>query len=423
MKIRISQATIIDKRHPDNGKVKDIFISNGVITNISNAITDEADKVISAPGLCVSIGWMDLRVNFRDPGHEHKEDLNSGLRAAARGGFTAVAISPHTSPPIDNKASVEYLLNRSRDAAVEIFPLGSLSKGMKGESLSEMFDMFEAGAVAFSDDKQSVASSGLLQRALLYAKNFGAPIFHFPQDEGLTAGGQMNEGIESTKLGLKGIPSIAEEIVVQRDISLLEYTSGRLHLGPVSDARSVELINAARRKGLDITCETTAAHLAYSDEQVGNFDSNYKLMPPLRSEANRKLLIDQLAEGKIQVVSSDHCPEDEENKRLEFDYAAFGTAGIEVFFPLLYSACGDAIAMDHLVAAFSINPRELLGVDCPEINTGNMANLTLFTTQEPTNVVRPLLESKAYNIAELGKEIPGRVVAIINQGVLAEPNP
>jgi dihydroorotase len=403
--------------------VVDILISNGVITKIADTLTDEAEKVIDAPGLCVSIGWMDMRANFRDPGHEYKEDLNSGLRAAARGGFTAVALSPDTYPAVDSKGAIEYALNRTRDAAVEIFPIGALSKGLKGESLAEMYDMFEAGAVAFGDDKRSIATSGLLHRALLYAKNFGAPILHFPYDASLIPGGQMNEGIESTKLGLKGIPSIAEEITVQRDITLLGYTEGRLHLGPVSDARSVELIHAARQSGLSLTCETTAAHLAYSDLSVAGFDSNFKLMPPLRTEENRRLLVQQLAEGKIQVISSDHSPEDEEHKKLEFDYANFGAAAIEVFFPLVYSACANSIPIDQLVAAFSIHPRQVLDINCPAIEVGEVANLTLFTIAESTHVVRPLLQSKAYNIAEIGKELSGRVVAIINQGILAEPNP
>ncbi len=423
MKIRICQATIVDKRHPDNGKVVDIMISNGVISKIADTITEEADKVITANGLCVSIGWMDMRVNFRDPGQEHKEDLNSGLRAAARGGFTAVALSPDTNPVADSKGAIAYVLNRSRDAAVEVFPIGALSKGLNGESLAEMYDMYEAGAVAFGDDKRSIATSGLLHRALLYAKNFGAPVLHFPYDATLIPGGQMNEGIESTKLGLKGIPSIAEEIAVQRDIALLGYTEGRLHLGPISDARSVDLIHSAAQAGHTLTCETTAAHLAYSDQNVAGFDSNFKLMPPLRTEENRKQLIQKLAEGKIQVISSDHSPEDEEHKKLEFDYANFGAAAIEVFFPLVYGACADSIAIDQLVAAFSIHPRQVLNINCPTIEVGEMANLTLFSTQEPTHVVRPLLQSKAYNIAEIGKEMSGRVVAIINQGILAEPNP
>ena len=416
MKIRISKAQIVDERHPDNGKKRDILIENGKITKIAATISTPADRVIEGPGLCVSIGWMDMRANFRDPGDEQKEDLESGLKAAAHGGFTAVAHMPSTSPAVDNKGAVEYLLNRSRTNKVEVVPIGAVSKKLAGESLAEMYDMHLAGAKAFSDDKKSLAESGMLHRALLYTKNFDATVIHFPYDSTLIPNGQINEGVQSTELGLKGIPAIAEEMMVDRDLTLLNYTEGKLHLGPLSSAASVKRIASAKKDGLSITCETTAAHLAYSEEVLDGFDSNYKLLPPLRSEQNRKELIKLLKAGKIDVISSDHSPEDEEHKKLEFDYANFGAAGIETFFPLLYNAVGETMELDKLIATFSINPRRILGMPIPEIKEGVKANLTLFSTVQKTSFSRKDLKTKAYNVAEVGREMNGKVLETISPG-------
>lgn len=411
MKILISKATIVDERHPDNGKKRDILIENGKITKIAATIKIDADKEIKGEDLCVSIGWMDMRANFRDPGDEQKEDLESGLKAAANGGFTAVALMPSTNPAIDNKGAVEYLRNRAKSSKIQVVPIGSLSKKRAGESLAEMYDMYQAGAKAFSDDKASIAESGLLQRALLYTKNFDSLIIHFPYDASLIPQGQINEGIQSTLMGLKGIPAIAEEMMVDRDLTLLDYTNGRLHLGPVSSAESIKRIASAKKDGLHVTCETTAAHLAYSEEVLEGFDTNFKLLPPLRSEQNRKELIKLLKSGKIDVISSDHSPEDEEHKKLEFDYANFGMASIESFFPVVYSAIGESMDLAKLVATFSINPRRILDIEIPEIKEGVHANLTLFSTSEYTVFEKKNLKTKGHNVAEIGKKLRGKVVA------------
>jgi dihydroorotase len=422
MKIRIAQATIVDKRHPDNGKKMDLLISNGIIEKIAEKIDVKVDKTVEAEGLCVSIGWMDMRANFRDPGDEHKENLESGLRAAAHGGFTAIALSPATKPAIDSKGAVEYVLNRSRETATEIIPIGAVSKGLKGESLSEMYDMYLAGAKAFGDDKQPLSESGMLHRALLYTKNFDATVMHFPFDTQLIPHGQMNEGVQSTKMGMRGIPAISEEMMVGRDLTLLEYTGGRLHLGPLSSPGSITLVNAARKKGLRITCETTSAHLAYNDDVLEGYDSNFKILPPLRAEKERKALIKALKNGLIDVISSDHSPEDEEHKKLEFEFASFGMASIESFFPLLYKTCKEDILLADLIATFSIHPRQILDVPVPEIQAGAEANLTLFSTEEKSHIVRNLLKTKGINIAELGQELEGKVVGIINRGMWVAAN-
>ena len=407
MKTLISQAKIIDKRHDQNGAIVDILIEDGIIKKIAASISEPADEKIDGDGLCVSIGWMDMRANFRDPGEEYKEGISNGLKVAAKSGFTAVALSPDTTPAIDNKGAVEYLKNRAKGSGVDIYPIGAVSVGLKGESMSEMYDMHQAGARGFGDDKHSLDESGLLHRALLYTSNFEAPVFHFPYDSSLIPHGQINEGELSTSLGLKGIPAISEEMMVRRDLTLLAYTEGRLHLGPISSAQSADLADGSKQKGLRITTEVTAAHLAFSEEKLHDFDVNFKLMPPLRTEENRKALIAALKAGKIDVISSDHSPEDEEHKKLEFDLANFGMAGMELFFPMVLGAVGNELPLDELVAKFSIAPREILGIDVPMIVEGEKVNLTVFSTEESSEQSNH--QSKAYNIPKLNQQMRGKI--------------
>ena len=412
MKTLISQAKIIDKRHAQNGETVDLLIVDGKIEKIAPSINDAVDEKIEGDGLCVSIGWMDMRANFRDPGEEYKEGVANGLKVAAKSGFTAIALSPDTTPAIDNKGAVEYLRNRAKGSGVDIYPIGAVSVGLKGESMSEMYDMHQAGAVGFGDDKHSLNESGLLHRALLYTSNFNAPVFHFPYDSSLIPNGQINEGELSTNLGLKGIPAISEEMMVRRDLTLLAYTEGRLHLGPISSAKSAELADESRQKGLRVTTEVTAAHLAFSEGKVDDYDVNFKLMPPLRTEENRKALIAALKAGKIDVISSDHSPEDEEHKKLEFDLANFGMAGMELFFPMVLGAVGNALRLDELVAKFSTVPREILGIDVPVIAEGEKANLTVFSTEE--NTVDSKFQTKGYNIPTLQESLKGKVIRTVH---------
>ncbi|MGB6036821.1 MAG: dihydroorotase [Cryomorphaceae bacterium] len=408
MKTLISKAKIIDKRHAQNGAIVDILIEDGIIKKIAASISEAADEKIEGDGLCVSIGWMDMRANFRDPGEEYKEGISNGLKVAAKSGFTAVALSPDTTPAIDNKGAVEYLRNRAKGSGVDIYPIGAVSVGLKGESMSEMYDMHQAGAVAFGDDKHSLNESGLLHRALLYTSNFDTPVFHFPYDSKLIPNGQINEGEISTGLGLKGIPAISEEMMVRRDLTLLEYTEGRLHLGPLSSVRSIELASEARKKGLNVTTEVTATHLAFSEKELHDFDTNFKLLPPLRTEENRKALIAALKEGKIDVITSDHSPEDEEHKKLEFDLANFGMAGMELFFPMVLGAVGNDFPLDELVAKFSISPREILGIDVPLIAEGEKANLALFSTQGGFEFKH--LQTKGFNVPKGSDSLKGQVI-------------
>lgn len=411
MKIRLVQARIVDTDHPLNGQLTDLFIEQGKISQIADNIDKKADRVIDTEGLCVSAGWMDLRANFRDPGDEQKETLDTGLSAAIRGGFTAVAVMPTTQPAIDSKGGVEYLLNRAKRYPIELIPIGAVSKGMKGESLAEMYDMYQAGALAFGDDKRSITEAGLLQRALMYASQMNSPILHFPFDASLARNGQMHEGEISTRLGLKGMPEVAEEMVVMRDLAILDYCGGKLHLGPLSTAKSFELIREARKQGMNCTSEVALANLIYTDKMLEGFDSTYKLLPPIRSEAHQKDLIKALKQGQIDVISSDHSPEDEEHKNLEFEYAEFGIAAIEYFFPLLWNRLHKTVPIDQLVACFSRNPRRILGIAQPEIEQGKPCNITVFSTENYTHPNPGKIVSSAYNQPKWGDKLKGEVIA------------
>nr|MBA3972228.1 dihydroorotase [Bacteroidota bacterium] len=323
MNILIKSAFIIDSDSPHNGKVMDVLIENGIIRSIKNKISSEKNvKVIEGNNLHVSCGWVDMQVSFCDPGFEHKEDIESGMKAAASGGFTGVAMVSSTNPTIHSKAEVLYVKNKTADSIIDVYPIGTLSYKQEGEDISEMYDMQQAGAVAFSDDKKPIKNAGLLMRALLYSQNFNGLIITHCDEKSISNDGNMNEGITSTSLGLKGIPALAEELMVNRNIFLSEYTNAPIHLANVSTKKSVELIRDAKEKGLKITASVNAYNIALDDSSLKGFDSNYKLNPPLRTKEDIEALKKGISDGTIDAISSDHRPQDIESKDVEFDHAS-----------------------------------------------------------------------------------------------------
>ncbi|NND95172.1 MAG: dihydroorotase, partial [Flavobacteriales bacterium] len=314
---------IIDQKSSWNKKRVDVVISDGRISDIGKGLKPKG-TVIKGKNLHLSPGWIDMKVHFCDPGHEYKEDLRSGLSAAKVGGFTSVVTMPDTTPAVDNKSAVEYLLTKSKDSGVKVYPAACISKGNKGKELSEMIDLDRAGVKMFSDDKKAIESSSLMNRALLYAKDTGRVVSTFPQDPYLGEHGSMNEGKVSTSLGLTGIPHIAETIQLRRDIDLLRYTGSKLHVSGVSTSESVKLIKAAKKEGLEISAEVHLANLIWTDDQLRGYDTKFKLSPPLRSEKDRKALVKGVNDGTIDCISSDHRPEDVEHKKLEFGRAHYG---------------------------------------------------------------------------------------------------
>jgi len=415
MNVLIKSAKIVNTNSKFNGKTIDILIEKGIITQIGKDIkTPKNCEEIKFKDLHVSTGWFDMRANFCDPGHEYKEDLNSGLKAAAKGGFTGVMVMPNTNPVSDSKSGIEYIINKTKGNIVDALPAGCISHNCEGKELAEMYDMFTAGAIAFTDNKKSISSSGLLNRALLYSQSFNGLIIDFPNDKELSNNGQINEGIISTELGLKGIPALAEELIVSRDINLAEYCNARIHLSNISTKQSVKLIKEAKKKGLRVTADVNSYHLLLDESELLNFDSNFKVIPPLRTKEDIKALIAGLKDGTLDVICSDHTPEDIENKQCEFDNAAFGIINLQTSFAALNTAIEDKLSIEESIAKITTNPRKILNINNPEIKEGASANLTLFSPKTKFTLEREEIISKAKNTPIIGKELTGKVYGVIN---------
>lgn len=419
MKLLLRHAKIISPGSTYHGQTKDIRVENGKITDIDTKLeSNSGEQLVEVNGLSVSPGWLDMRARFGEPGFEYKEDLLSGAKAAAAGGYTAVAILPDTFPVIQTKAEIEYVLNKSKSLPVEVLPYGAVSQDLEGEEITEMFDMQSSGAAAFSNAGKSM-KSGAMQRALMYAKGINALVQVLPYESSLVKGGQMHEGYQSTILGLKGIPAHSESIAIHRDIELLKYTEGKLHFNLVSTKAGLDLIRKAKADGLNVTCDVAAYQLALDDSLLDTYDTNYKVFPPLRNDEEVKALREGVLDGSIDAVVSNHHPEDPEHKEVEFDYAAFGMIGLQESYGLLIRTFGDKLSDEKLVELLSIKPRQILDQEVPSIEVGVDANLTLFTREEKQSVSSKNNRSKARNTPLMGAELPAKVIGIINKGQIA----
>lgn len=418
-KLLVKQARIIDPNSPYHLTVKDILIENDQVKTIADSLNADGEtKVIEHKNLHISPGWFDLRANFCDPGHEEREDIESGIHAAIFGGFTAVGVSPETSPAIDSKADIEYIYQQADGFPVSLYPYGSLSKGLKGEELSEMYDMYEAGAVAFSHGKKPMTNAALMKLALLYGKSFAPPAHVYAIDESLSYGGQMHEGEVSTYLGLKGIPALAEEVAMLRDLHLSSYAESGIHFMAVSSASAVQLLQNAHTNGTPFTADVAVANLLLTDAELENYDTRYKTLPPLRSETDRQALIAALREDLIQVITSDHTPVDIENKKCEFDQAEFGVIGLETLFGALGTLQSDGLEIQDIINKIAINPRKVLGMDVPSLNEGSWAEFTFFDPYEKWTFAKKDIQSKSHNSPFIGRELQGKALGILNNGIL-----
>ncbi|MFN0035286.1 MAG: dihydroorotase [Saprospiraceae bacterium] len=413
MLILLKNARIFDgisESRPQN-----IFLRDGKIEAMGEGIAAPSGaEVWESENLCVSPGWLDVGAYAADPGYEHREDLTSAAAAAAAGGFSAVACFPNTDPALHTKSEILYVKNKAAGLPVQFYPIGAVSQGCEGKDLAELFDMHAAGAVAFSDGKRSVQDAGLLLRAMQYAKAFGGLVMNVPHHKTIAAEGQMHEGLVSTSLGLKGLPALAEELMVQRDLSLLEYSEGRLHIHLISTAKSVALIRAAKKAGLSVTCSVAVANLCFTDEKMADFDSNWKVVPPLRSASDTAALLKGLADGTIDFICSNHTPWHEEAKNLEFPYAEFGMIGLETAFAICRTFLGKKLAVHDLVEKMSLAPRRVLGLPTPKIAPGERAELTVFDPDAEWVLEEKNIRSKSRNTPFIGQKFKGKVLGIVS---------
>jgi dihydroorotase len=410
MNLLIKSATIIDPNSPFNQKIADVLIEKGIVTRIAADIEADAE-VFEAEGKYISPGFFDLNCNIGEPGLETKEDLYTGTKAAAAGGFTGIALMPNTVPPVHSKSEIEYILNRSKKNLVDVYPLGAISHKREGKDLAEMYDMYLSGAKAFSDGNRPVQDAGLMERALLYAQGFDALVFSYPEDTAIAGKAKVNEGEVSTLLGMKGIPSLAEELMIARDLYLAEYTVSRIHFSTISTTRSVELIREAKRKGLEVTCDVAAHHLVLTDEALLGFDSQYKVKPPLRTQDDVDALLAGLKDGTIDAIVSQHTPHEVEFKNVEFEVAEFGIIGLQTALPLALKA---GLSVDLIVQKMAVNPREILNIDVPYIAEGKEANLVLFDAEEIWEYSKKNNRSKSYNSPFIGHNLKGKVLLCCN---------
>jgi dihydroorotase len=410
MKILLKSARIIDKNSSFNDQVKDILIENGVFVKIANKITKPNNcKEIKFENLHVSNGWFDSSVSFGEPGYEERETIEHGLDVAAKSGFTCVAVNPNTDPFIDNKSVVEFVNRKSYNSAVQLFPIANLTKNADGENLAELYDMHKSGAIAFGDYNRSISNANLMKIALLYAQNFDGLILSFPQDKSIATLGSVNESENTTRLGLKSLPNLSEELQIVRDLFLLEYTGGKLHIPTVSTTKSLKLIREAKKKGLDVTCSVTPHHLILNDEELKSFDSNFKVIPPLRSETDNKALLKGIEDGTIDMITSDHNPIDIENKNVEFENGMFGTIGLES----LFGSINNVLNLDQTISCLTNEPRKRFNIPPNQIKIGGKAEITLFDPEVSYIFSKKNILSKSKNSAFLGKALKGIAYGII----------
>lgn len=412
MKVLLKKATVLSPSSPFHGNTRDILIDNGIISKIATSLTDKADHVIENDNLFVSPGWMDCFANFCDPGQEFRETLATGSKAAAAGGFTDVILIPNTQPVISGKGQVEYVIQKGKSYPVTIHPLGSVTKNAEGKELAEMYDMYQTGAIAFSDGLQPVQSSGILQKALEYVLAIDATIIQLPDDKSIGTHGLMNEGEVSTRLGLPGKPSLAEELMIARDIELVRYTSSKIHFTGISTRKSLELIIAAKNEKLNVSCSVTPYHLYFCDEDLTGYDTNLKVNPPLRTKEDRDAMQKGILDGDIDFIASHHQPQDWDHKVCEFEYAKFGMEGLESVFGVA-GMCG--IDPELFVKMQTENIRRIFNISLPEIAEGKEAKLTFFTNGNEYLFEEKHIFSKCRNNAFLNKKLKGKAIGIINK--------
>jgi dihydroorotase len=411
----IREAKIIDSESPFHKQTVDVLIVDGSIKKIGKSISNtENFEEIKLDNLHISQGWFDSSVSLGEPGFEDRETIANGLNVAARSGFTAIALQPNSYPIIDNQSQINFVKNKANDFATELYPIGALTKGSEGKDMTELFDMKNAGAVAFGDYNRSLDNANLLKIALQYVQDFDGLVIAFSQDSNLKGNGIANEGIVATQMGLKGIPNLAEELQISRNLFLLEYTGGKLHIPTITTTKSVQLIKDAKAKGLNVTCSVAVHHLVLTDSTLEGFDTRFKVSPPLRTETDRKALLAGILDNTIDMITADHNPIDIEHKKMEFDLAKNGTIGLESAFGALLTVLPLEKVIEKLTAGKATFCPEISG-EKQTITEGKKANITLFNPEGKSVFNNENILSKSKNSAFLGVEMKGKVYGVYNQ--------
>ena len=423
MSLLIKNGLVID---PSTGKdsVSDILIEKGLIKKVSEKIPEKGIKtIIDAGGCIVSPGFVDMHVHLREPGQENKETIETGMLAAAKGGFTSIACMPNTIPVNDNRSVTEYIIARSHEVGtVNVFPVAAISVGLDGVDITEMADLKEGGAKGFSDDGKCVMSADLIRKALEYTKMLNVPIIEHPEDHSISGEGQVNEGFISYKYGLRGMLSAAEEVIVARDIILQERINSLLHLTHISTAGSIDLIRNAKKKGIRVTSDVTPHHLLLTEELITSYNPVYKMKPPLRTEQDRQALIKALNDGTVDAIASDHAPHTFDEKDSEFEYAPFGVIGLETSFNVVYDRLvrKGILSVSKMIELFSTNPARIMGLDRRGvIEPGAHGDLTIFDPEKTFKIDNEKFVSKANNCPFHGWKGKGSVVYTITGGKIA----
>jgi dihydroorotase len=414
MNLIIRKAKIVDPKSPFHNQIVDVKITKGIIEEIGVSLLNiDNHQEFHHDHLHLSQGWFDTSVSLGEPGFEDRETITHGLEVAAKSGFTGIALQPNSYPVIDNQSQVHFVRQKAAGSATEVFPVGALTKGSEGKDLAELYDMKNAGAVAFGDYNKSLANANLMKIGLQYVQDFDGLAIAYCQDETIKGNGVANEGIVSTRLGLKGIPNLAEELIVARNLFLLEYTGGKLHFPTISTAKSVALIKDAKKKGLNVTCSVSVHHLVLTDEKLEGFDTRYKVAPPLRNDEDRQALIAAVLDNTIDCITSDHNPIDIENKKMEFDLAKNGTIGLESAFGALQTV----LPLEKIIEKLTFG-KVIFGIENQKIKLKNKASFSLFTIDDDWTFGKENILSKSRNSAFIGQPMKGKPVGIYNQGKL-----
>jgi dihydroorotase len=418
VKLLLKNARVVDPRSGIDG-THDVLVEDGRIARLAKRIAADGATTLDLSGLCVAPGFIDMHVHLREPGQEWKETIATGTRAAAAGGFTGVACMPNTQPPIDSRSVVEFVLAQARQhGTVPVYPIGCVSKGQEGIELAEMGDMAVAGARGFSDDGKPVASAGLMRRALEYSRIFDLPVIDHCEEPTLSAGGVAHEGVVATRLGLAGWPGVAEDVMVQRDILLAEYTGGAVHIAHMSTGRAADLVRRAKAAGIRVTCEVTPHHIALTDEAVASYDTHAKMNPPLRAEEDRLALLAAIADGTVDAIATDHAPHNADEKCVEFSRAPFGVVGLETAVSICLDRLvhGGVIGLPRLVELLSCGPASVLRLDKGSLKEGADADITVIDLEREFVVAPRAFVSKSVNTPFAGWTLRGGPVMTIAGG-------